>query len=428
MYNRIITLTAGLLAVLCANAQNYNALDEVKNDRIKASGMEAPYTLRENALTATPEGYAPFYVSHYGRHGSRYASSSDTYKTIRKALREAHKKDNLTELGESFYERYEAFYKIPLTNTGDLVPLGCQQHAAIASYIYDAFPEVFKGSCKVVARASTSQRCIVSMAAFCTSLQKKNPEIEINLSSNHMGMCDIVPASAPSDFRKKFEGWGKDRKDLESTESFSRRTVDYDAVLGRIFKDYSFLKELEGGEKEMIDELYEFLGNYQNYEDVSLFEDIVVPEQYCAMWEAANYGSFMADYDARFRMIPLLADIVSKGDAAIEGEGPAADLRFGHDYILEAFNCLLNINGCGTIPETADEVKYWFQSYNIPMAANIQFVLYKPEKSGEILFKLLWNGAEATLPGIKPVSGPYYRWNDFKALAEGIFKAHPEVL
>jgi len=65
MYNRIITLTAGLLAVLCANAQNYNALDEVKNDRIKASGMEAPYTLRENALTATPEGYAPFYVSHY---------------------------------------------------------------------------------------------------------------------------------------------------------------------------------------------------------------------------------------------------------------------------------------------------------------------------------------------------------------------------
>ncbi|MBQ2109024.1 MAG: hypothetical protein II476_03390, partial [Bacteroidales bacterium] len=67
-----------------------------------------------------------------------------------------------------------------------------------------------------------------------------------------------------------------------------------------------------------------------------------------------------------------------------------------------------------------------FQSFNVPMAANLQFVLYRSEKGKDILFKLLWNGKEAQLPDLYPVSGPYYKWNDFKDFAEGIFKAHPE--
>jgi hypothetical protein len=48
------------------------------------------------------------------------------------------------------------------------------------------------------------------------------------------------------------------------------------------------------------------------------------------------------------------------------------------------------------------------------MACNIQFVFYRPVNGkGDILFKVLRNENEATLP-IKAVTGPYYRWQDFK--------------
>ena len=48
-------------------------------------------------------------------------------------------------------------------------------------------------------------------------------------------------------------------------------------------------------------------------------------------------------------------------------------------------------------------------------------------KGNDILFKVVLNENEATLPGLNPVQGVYYRWADFKALADQIMKEHPEV-
>ena len=166
-------------------------------------------------------------------------------------------------------------------------------------------------------------------------------------------------------------------------------------------------------------EYYSFLGNYPNYAPLELFADAVTPAQLRGMWESANYGSFFSDLNARYSMIPLLEDVVAKADEAIAGKDIAADLRFGHDYILEAFCCLLNLNGCGTVPEKSDDVKYWFQSYNISKAANLQFVFYR-SAGKPVIFKVLWNGAEARIPELEPVSGPYYSWHSFKAFAAGI--------
>lgn len=71
-------------------------------------------------------------------------------------------------------------------------------------------------------------------------------------------------------------------------------------------------------------------------------------------------------------------------------------------------------------------MKYWFQSYNVPMAATVLFVFYR-DKRGDILFKVLQNEAEVTLPQLQPVSGPYYRWSDFTRWADGMMAAHPAI-
>ena len=80
----------------------------------------------------------------------------------------------------------------------------------------------------------------------------------------------------------------------------------------------------------------------------------------------------------------------------------------------------------GHIPATPEEAKYWFQNYQIPMAATLLFVFYK-NKKGDILFKVVLNENEASLPELTPVQGHYYRWSDFRAWTDKLLAEHPEI-
>lgn len=422
---RTLSLLVFLFCILnCAFAQQYDVLDQVKADWRKAAGMEGPHRFEVPSPTPAPKGYTPFYISHYGRHGSRYAWNSKTYSLIHEVLSAAHEEGVLTALGEEFYQNFETFYPIPLINTGDLVPLGWEQHQRIAAWVYDNFPKVFKGSRHVDAIVSTSPRSIVSMSSFCLSLKEKNPKLSFYQSSTHTGLAVATPTSAPAPIRKQYKE--DDISRIESVAHFNQRFIDYDGILGRIFTNPAFPSRFEGGRTNFIDQLYSLVGGYHNYEERPLFDNILTPDQYAMLWEALNYYSYHIDLSARYQNIPLLEDIIDKAEAAFGDPNRAADLRFGHDYVFEAFMCLINVNGSGTVPEKASEVKYWFQSYNVPMAATLLFVFYRNRK-GDILFKVLLNEKEATLPQIQPVTGPYYRWSDFTRWAEDMMAAHPLI-
>ena len=47
-----------------------------------------------------PKGYQAFYVSHYGRHGSRYHYSATDFKNMLEILQKADSANALTELGQ----------------------------------------------------------------------------------------------------------------------------------------------------------------------------------------------------------------------------------------------------------------------------------------------------------------------------------------
>ena len=428
MKTKSILLSAILcLSALVLQAQQYDALDQVRSDIRKSYGMEGPHRFdAPSPLTKAPAGYKPFYINHYGRHGSRYAWNSKTYLIIRDALEKARELNVLTPYGKAFAEKYEAFYLEPWVNSGDLVPLGFEQHQRIGEFVIDAFPAVFKGSRRVEAIASTAQRCIVSMGAFNLGLKSRNGKLQIYQGSNHKGMEIVAPPSAPKSYARHFQG-ENDESSMESSESFWNRTVDSQSILDKLFTESSFLDELKGGKDTFVSELYSLYCGYHNYEPAPLFDDLLTEDQRVRMWEADNYGSFRVDLTARYSVIPLLEDFIAKADAAFADPTLAANLRFGHDYILEAFACLLDIDHCGTIPQNPDDVKYWFQNYNIPMAATLLFVYYR-NKKGDILFKALLNEKEVTLPQLEPVKGPYYRWSDFLSWAQGVMAAHPEVL
>ena len=427
---KLISLSAAiLLSGLLAQAQQYDVLDKVNADVRKAYGMEGPHRIDEfGTLSKAPKGYKPFYISHYGRHGSRYAWDDETYTYLHKVFETAREKAVLTPYGESFAQKYEDFYQIPLINTGDLVPLGYDQHLAIGTFVYNQFPQVFKGRKKVDALSSTGQRCIVSMGAFTVGLMSGNPKLQVRLQSDHVGMGIIAPPSAPRAVRHYFEGQ-LTKPAGESVEEFVLRTIDAQATLDKLFTDSSFLEGLVEGSSALnfINELWNLYCGYHNYEEKPLFDDLFTPEQRLKWWEASNYFSYYSDLTARYGMIPLLQDILDKADEALADPNRAAHLRFGHDYILEGLATLLNVNNMGHIVDKAEDAKYWFRNYDIPMAGTLLFVLYR-NKQNDILVKVVLNENDAVLADLQPVEGVYYKWADFKAYAQQIIKDHPEII
>lgn len=421
---QILASALALAIGLSLNAQTMDVREIVSADHGKAAGCEGPYRYDAAPQTPAPKAYEPFYISHYGRHGSRYAWNDDTYRVIRKVLEAAKNTGSLTDTGELFYQRYMDFYQVPLMNYGDLTALGAQQHENIAASMVGSFPEVFAKGGKFLARASTSPRAIASMSAFCASLGKNAPRAEITVNSLHTNMTVINPPEAPDELVKEYEG---KLKSIDRGYITALREKHYDDIIDRLFSDRTFLEET-GGRSDFLFELFMFWSGYHNYCDEDLFEFLFTDEEIVDLWEAENCRLYLSHSSDRYLMIPLLQDIIAGADAAIDGTGEyKGHFRFGHDTVLNAIIPLLNINGSGYEPDKAEDVKYWFQNYNVPKAANIQFVLYRHRKGGDILFKLLLNGSEATLPQLDAVSGPYYRWDDFKAWAGSVYAGHPRT-
>ena len=417
-------LVLALMMGLPLGAQTMNVREIVAADRCKAAGCEGPYRYDAAPLSPSPKGYEPFYVSHYGRHGSRYAWNDDTYRIIFRVLEDAKRADALTETGKIFYDRYMAFYKVPLMNYGDLTELGAEQHASIAEAMVEEFPEIFAKGGKFLAMSSESRRAITSMAAFCASLERNAPKAEVTVNSLHTNMTVINPPEAPDELVKEYEG---KLKPIDRGYVTTLREKHYDNILDRLFTNRRFLEET-GGRSDFLFELFMFWSGYHNYCSEDLFEFLFTPEETVDLWEAENCRLYISHSSDRYLMIPLLEDIIAGADAAIDGTGEyKGHFRFGHDTVLNALIPLLDINGGGYQPDKAEDVKYWFQNYNVPKAANIQFILYRSKKGGDILFKLLLNNSEVALPQLTAVNGPYYRWDDFKAWAESLCAAHPRT-
>ena len=82
------TLAVALMAITIT-AQT--AHEEIKANKYLSGSQYLDYNRRlpDKPLTPTPKGYEPFYMSHYGRHGSRWLISENSYIGPRNTLREA---------------------------------------------------------------------------------------------------------------------------------------------------------------------------------------------------------------------------------------------------------------------------------------------------------------------------------------------------
>lgn len=393
--------------------------EEVLSDWNKCSGLDCVYDMSPKPATAAPKGYEATYVSHYGRHGSRYAYTAKAYTILLGMLREAEEAENLTPYGVELLSRLSEFWANNEYRMGDLTPLGWQQHQYIAKTMVESFPKAFGKGSVVDAASSPSTRSIVSMASFVSALSRNAPKADVYA---HQGMLDVQATRPNQGGHNPFRYKGPESvfPYAESSEEFFlRRFPSYSDVLERMFKDP--VKAV--GSRKIYDEvffnLYMLVGGMNSIPEEVRFDvsGLVTPEEYALLWECDNYERLREYLKYRTSCSSIVQDVIDKADARLESGSRGADLRFGHDHVVMALLMIMDIDDFAKYPANPDDLVQVFQTFRSCMATNLQFVFYTPKKckSGEEpLVKLLLNGEEVRFGSLKPYDGPYYRWSVLK--------------
>ena len=348
-----------------------------------------------------PSGYEPFYISHYGRHGSRWLTSDERYEWV---LAQFTDKKNLTSLGKSVRRRLQKVLKNARGNGGKLSPLGVRQHQGIAERMAQNFPTVFTAAdTRIWARSSTADRCRKSMLAFTDRLRQLHPSLSLDIATHDADMewlVDNTPEVKALEKRTQV-------KPLLTPTRF----------MHALFKDptHVFATEpasaAEGLQLKLLSELFTIATDMQDVElDVNLF-DVFTDEEMHALYDANNRRMTICNGNLpQSEGIPARAaltlwkNIVYDANVMISRNRHGASLRFGHDTNLYRLLSLLQLSSVhATSYDHMDEI--------LPMAANLQMVFFK--RKGEtptdstVLVLFLHNE--------KPVRPNLIPWSTIKA-------------
>ncbi|MBQ2361691.1 MAG: histidine-type phosphatase, partial [Prevotella sp.] len=177
-YCRMAMLLVMLATILTASAQK--ARQEFKENIYRSGSNYYAYPgPKQLQLTKAPKGYVPYYISHYGRHGSRHLINNGDYDNAYKPLMRADSLGKLTAYGKEILERVKTIRNDANLRHGELTLLGAEQHQGIARRMYERFPEVFKGKTNIDAKSTTVVRCILSMENALQELKSLNPKLQI---------------------------------------------------------------------------------------------------------------------------------------------------------------------------------------------------------------------------------------------------------
>ncbi len=412
MRQRLISILLAAALIIPAAAQG--RLDEITATPGKAGGVYYAYPVIESHNTPAPAGYEPFYISHYGRHGSRYLISDNDYTAPAKVLRRAKEHGALTPLGLDVLNRLDSVYTEARGRGGELSPLGYRQHRAIARRMHDAFPQVFAKGAKVDAASTTVMRCAHSMWAFTEGLKEKAPWLEIPRESSERNMYYLnyhSPESGPltSHDGPYYQTWRK----------YKAERTNADRLMASLFSDPTYVTEWIDPEQLMW-QLYWVTVGQQNIESTLDFTDLFTPRELYDLWTVFNFEFFgrnssYAPAGGAFvkNASNLVRHIVEQADSCIARGSHGATLRFGHDGNIVPLAALLGLKGCSTdITDPAKLPEGWADFEVSPMAANIQIVFFR-NKKGDIIAKLMLNEHETSIP-VETDIFPFYRWSDLR--------------
>ena len=410
----VTILMLGGLALTAGVREDFKA-----NPKRSANNYQAYPVDGFPSITPAPAGYEPFFINHYGRHGSRWLINGKTYSQPLDLLEKGQREGKLTRRGEEVLQIMREVNEACQGRLGELSDIGHEQHRGIARRMFQNFPQVFKDDAPVVARSTVVIRCILSMQNEVDVLSSLNPRLRITTDASqatmyYMNYRDSVARALRATMRPM-------------VNQCRDKWVNPSGMLKKLFNDQRWVKDNLSTDdaRTMMIGMFDVVGNMQShhqFEHVNLYDLFSADDIYSvwrynnAYWYINSGETPLTQCRVDYMEANLLRNFIEDADKAITSENPnpGASLRFGHESVVLPLCCLMGLNGLDyrtTDLETLDQ--HW-QTYKVfPMAANIQFVYFRKPGSDDVLMLPLLNECEATLPVPTDVA-PYYHWSDVR--------------
>lgn len=375
-----------------------------------------PYDLAvtPGKLTKAPRGYKPFYISHYGRHGTRSGWDQDKYEYILEALGKAKDAGILSASGDSLMQETILVKEATNKMDGRLTIRGQREHRGIAERMYKNFRRVFRrGSHNVRVLSSTVPRCLISMAAFTNRLSELNPRLDIVMDCG-----EEIQKEISNDHGSNIR---HGRRPIMDTIR-SNMNIDFSGMMARLFTDPEAAGEMVPDPLQFsnavfavgrISRSFDFDFNvyrFLPFEAVYGWSDYNNVYMYVGECNSVEFGEERME-----RTKPLVRLLLRQADDALANGSVCADLRFAHDYPLMALCCYLGVEGISEVYNWREAQKHFISTLYSPFAGNLQLIFYRSRKAGKpVLVKVLVNEREVRLIGLEPVQGPYYNWEELR--------------
>lgn len=381
-------------------------------------------------LTPAPDGYTPFHIEHYARHGSRWIIDESRYTKPVQMLETADRNGKLTERGKLLLEQLRTISKSAAKRDGELTEIGAEQHRGIGRRLARNFPEIFRKGTYVDAKSTVVIRSILSMTNELIEIEKISPDMHVRTDASAATQQWMGNACSSEPVTKRLQ-----KKAAAKIKQMNVNN-DHSSFISKVFTDPDFVNDSIGSDK-IFKAVFDIASNTQSHTDQPDLYDLFTQDELYNQWLIHNATWFTKvgnskltknrmPYSQRF----LLRNIIESADTAMTSPLISANLRFGHDGMVAPMTALMELNGLNVEVNKLDNLAAKWRDYTIiPMACNIQLIFYRPLNSinpDNVLVKILLNETEATLP-LTAVSGPYYKWSDVRTMWMNKLDAFPTL-
>lgn len=372
-------------------------------------------------LSESPDGYVPFHMEHYGRHGSRWLLNDGKYDKPVEQLELAQKYGKLTPRGEDLLAQMKVIRDESRNRVGELTPLGHRQHREIARRMFSNFPELFTPGTHVDAKSTVIIRCILSMANEIAELQTLCPELIVTCDASRTTQ-KILAYNSTDTVAKKL-GREATEKYMDDYEANFPKPMEF---ISKVYNDPQFVAD-SIGEWKAFRSIFDVAVNTQSHDNQESMYDLFTPEELNNEWLINNADWYLTAGNTPLtkNRVPynqrvLLRNIIESADTAMVSPRQSVNLRFGHESIVLPLTILMELNDAAYETTDLSTLADHWRNYEIfPMGSNIQMIFYRPKDTktyspDDVLVKVMLNEAEATLP-VTPVQGNYYKWSDLRS-------------
>lgn len=411
MLRTLLSVILMLSAMLPAYAADPTA---TRYDAMQCQGSLRPYPT-DIPDVEYPDSLTPVFINHVGRHGSRYPASAANCLALRRALQHADSVGTITETGRGLLALTERAITLSTDRWGALDSLGMAEQRGIATRMFYRFAPVFKDAV-IRSLSSYSPRSVMSMYSFTHQLDRLDNHLEVHTSAGRVNS----PLMRPFDIDADYLEFRKSDAVKDTYGTFFDATCPTSAIERALGADYPFADDDDRRNLAIV-EYYVVAGMQAMEIDCDPYAYFTI-EEYNALWSCFNLRQYLQRTASTVSSVPaeiaakLVADLVSTTDSFIDGtDGTKVNLRFGHAETIMPLVSLLRLPGCYYMTNYFDTVAlHWKDFHVVPMAANVQMILFKAGKSGRYYVRFDLNEVPVTLiPNNKEIYLPWEKARDY---------------